>query len=85
VSIGAVAVRWVLDRPAVAAVIVGARHRRHLAATGRAFDLRLDDDDRARIAAVQGTARGPGGDVYALERLRGGRHAAIMRYNLQQA
>ena len=31
VGIGAVAIRWVLDQPGVAGVIVGARHARHLA------------------------------------------------------
>ena len=29
-TIGAVAIRWVLDQPGVAGVIVGARHARHL-------------------------------------------------------
>jgi uncharacterized repeat protein (TIGR04076 family) len=28
-------------------------------------------------------ADGPVGDVYQLERIRGGRHTAIMRYDLQ--
>jgi hypothetical protein len=33
---------------------------------------------------VQAQALGPTGEVYGLERVRGGRHAAIMRYNLQR-
>jgi aryl-alcohol dehydrogenase-like predicted oxidoreductase len=84
-TIGTVAVRWVLDQPAVAAAIVGARHSRYLADTVAAFDLTLRPDDRRRIEAVQAQAAGPSGEVYGLERVRGGRHAAIMRYNLQQA
>lgn len=82
VGIGAVALRWVLDRPAVGGVIVGARHARHLAATLQACALALDDEDRAEIADVQ--VSGPSGDVYALERVKGGRHAGVMRYDLNR-
>jgi aryl-alcohol dehydrogenase-like predicted oxidoreductase len=82
--IGAIAIRWVLDQPGVAGVIVGARHGRHLDDTLAALSIVLDDTDRARIAQVQAQARGPAGEVYGLERRRGGRHAAIMRYNLQR-
>jgi aryl-alcohol dehydrogenase-like predicted oxidoreductase len=84
-TIGAVAIAWVLAQPAVAAVIVGARHARHLGETTAATRLVLDADDRARIAAVHAAAPGPAGEVYGLEREAGGRHAAIMRYNLNKA
>jgi aryl-alcohol dehydrogenase-like predicted oxidoreductase len=83
-SIGAVAIRWVLDQPGVSGVIVGARHARHLEQIRRACMLSLDDEDRRTIARVQSTSRGPAGDVYGLERLKGGRHASIMRYTLQR-
>ncbi|MCC6245626.1 MAG: aldo/keto reductase, partial [Gemmatimonadaceae bacterium] len=36
----------------------------------------------ARIAAHIDRAPGPRGEVYALERHKGGPHASIMRYNL---
>jgi aryl-alcohol dehydrogenase-like predicted oxidoreductase len=54
VSIANVAVRGILDRPAVAGVIVGVRLglSDHLDDNLRVFDLELDDDDRARIDAV---------------------------------
>jgi aryl-alcohol dehydrogenase-like predicted oxidoreductase len=84
VTIGTVAIRWVLDQPGVAGVIVGARHRSHLAPSCAALELSLDAADLARLAAIQASARGPSGDVYALERVRGGRHASIMRYDLQR-
>jgi aryl-alcohol dehydrogenase-like predicted oxidoreductase len=84
VGIGAVALRWVLDQAAVAGVIVGARHARHLADVARAATLMLDDDDRAAIADVQRESCGPNGDVYALERLKGHRHASVMRYSLNR-
>jgi aryl-alcohol dehydrogenase-like predicted oxidoreductase len=84
VGIGAVALRWVLDQPGVRGVIVGARHGGHLAAILAAATLTLDEDDSARIARVQMLAAGPGGDVYGLERVKGGRHASIMRYTLNR-
>ena len=54
VSIANVAVRSILDRPAVAGVIVGCRLgvAEHIADNRRVFDLQLDDEDRGRIAAV---------------------------------
>jgi aryl-alcohol dehydrogenase-like predicted oxidoreductase len=81
-SIAAVAARWVLDRPGVAAVIVGARDRRHLADTLAIGDVRLSEADNARLQAVLARSPGPAGDVYELERDREGPHGAIMKYNL---
>jgi aryl-alcohol dehydrogenase-like predicted oxidoreductase len=82
VGIGAVAIRWVLDQPGVSGVIVGARHARHLDAITQACALSLDDEDRAAVARVQSASSGPNGDVYDLERVKGGPHASIMRYTL---
>ena len=82
VSIGAVALGWVLDQPGVSGAIVGARHARHLEQTIQAFALALEDGDRAAIARVQSASTGPQGDVYDLERVKGGSHASIMRYSL---
>lgn len=83
-SIGAVALRWVLDQPQVAAAIVGARDAKHLAATLAALEVTLTDSERAELASALGDGAGPSGDVYALEREKGGRHAAIMRYGLNR-
>jgi aryl-alcohol dehydrogenase-like predicted oxidoreductase len=82
VGIGAVAIRWVLDQPGVSGVIVGARHSRHLDQARQACVLALDDDDRAAVVRVQSASSGPSGDVYDLERVKGGPHASIMRYTL---
>ena len=82
VDIATVASRYVLDRPQVAAVIVGARNRAHLAANTRIGALRLTDQDRVEIGAVLARRMGPAGDVFALERDRAGRHGSIMKYNL---
>jgi aryl-alcohol dehydrogenase-like predicted oxidoreductase len=81
-DIATVASRAVLDLPAVAAVIVGARNRAHLGANLRIGALALTEADRAAIAGVLAQATGPAGDVYALERDRAGRHGSIIKYNL---
>ena len=82
VTIAAVAARWVLDRPAVAAVIIGARGGEHLADTLAIGSLALAPEDRAEIESVLALRRPLAGDVYALERDRTGRHGAVMKYNL---
>jgi len=82
VSLAAVATRWVLDQPQVAAAIVGARYARHLPKTLQVFDLVLDAKDHARIDEVLAQAKGPTGPVFGLEGDRTGRHGRIMKYNL---
>lgn len=69
VSISNVATRWVLQQPAVAAIIVGARlgEREHRADNLRLFSFALDADDLNRIdETLAGTASIPGdcGDEY---------------------
>jgi aryl-alcohol dehydrogenase-like predicted oxidoreductase len=80
-DIATIASRWVLDKPRAAAVIVGARNRRHVADNARITSLDLSDLDKAEIEAVIGHRRGPLGDVYELERDLTGRHGSIMQYN----
>jgi aryl-alcohol dehydrogenase-like predicted oxidoreductase/enamine deaminase RidA (YjgF/YER057c/UK114 family) len=69
VSVANVATRWVLEQPAVGAVIVGARlgESEHRADNVALFSFALDDDDKARIDdALAVTRRIPGdcGDEY---------------------
>jgi aryl-alcohol dehydrogenase-like predicted oxidoreductase len=82
VSIANVAVRWVLDRPGVAATIVGAPDARHVEDNRAVFGFGFDEHDLERLRDSEGV--GPEGDVYAAERRPGGPHAAIMRYNLNR-
>ena len=84
-GLGAVAVAWVLQRPQVAAAIVGARHAAHLEAARTASRLVLDAAEVAAIDGAIAAGTSLAGDVYALERIAGGRHAAIMRYELNRA
>jgi aryl-alcohol dehydrogenase-like predicted oxidoreductase/enamine deaminase RidA (YjgF/YER057c/UK114 family) len=64
VSIANVAVRWVLEQPAVAAVIVGARlgESEHRLDNLKAFSFALDDEDRALIDAALARSTRIGGD-----------------------
>ena len=63
-TIANVAVRYVLDRPAVGGVIVGARLgvAEHIADNLRVFDIQLDADDLEAIEGVLGESR----DLYRL-------------------
>ncbi|MGH7899302.1 MAG: aldo/keto reductase [Candidatus Binatia bacterium] len=58
-SIAGVAVRAILDRPAVGGVILGVRlgESEHIADDSRIFDLALDPEDLARIDSVTSRSR----------------------------
>lgn len=82
-SEAAMAVRWALERPGVAAAVVGAGVRTRLDEIGRVWDVSWDIGDLERIELVRAAGTGgPAGEVYALERVPGGRHAGILRTEL---
>lgn len=83
-DIATVATRAMLDRPGVAAAIVGATSTAHLAAHQRIGELVLEAGDFSAIAAVTSARLGPPGDVYTLERDRNGPHGRIMKYGLNK-
>jgi aryl-alcohol dehydrogenase-like predicted oxidoreductase len=58
-NVANVAARYILDRPAVAGVIIGARLgiAEHRQDNARVFGLRLDDEDREKIEAVTAKSR----------------------------
>ncbi|SCK23339.1 Predicted oxidoreductase [Variovorax sp. HW608] len=85
VSIPTVAMRWVLQQPMVAAVIVGVRRGDHLADHLKVLDLQLDADDLSALDAVLSQRKPPTGDVYAVERDVEGRHGSVMKYDLNDA
>jgi aryl-alcohol dehydrogenase-like predicted oxidoreductase len=82
VGIAAVASRWVLEQPRVAAVIIGARNTRHLDRYADLFRFRLDARDHRDIDAIRSSMTAPSGDVFDIERDRTGRHGRIMKFNL---
>lgn len=63
VSIAHVGTRYILDRPAVAGVIIGARLgiTEHIGANARVFACNLDDEDLAAIDRISAKSR----DLYA--------------------
>ena len=69
-DIASVATAAMLERPGVAAAIVGATNVAHLQAHAKIGALALDAQDRAAIASVTERRSGPTGDVYELERDR---------------
>jgi aryl-alcohol dehydrogenase-like predicted oxidoreductase len=85
VDIATIATRAILDRPQVAAAIVGATNTAHLAAHERIGSVTLTAQDIAELEAVTALARGPSGDVYTAERDRTGPHGSIMKYELNKA
>jgi aryl-alcohol dehydrogenase-like predicted oxidoreductase/enamine deaminase RidA (YjgF/YER057c/UK114 family) len=64
VSVANVAARWVLEQPAVGAVIIGARlgEREHRGDNLALFAFALDDEDRTRLADAQALLRDIPGD-----------------------
>ncbi len=81
-DIASVATRVILDRPQVAAAIVGAVNTSHLAAHAQIGALGLHADELSLIAGVTRRRQGPAGDIYDLERDRTGAHGRIMKYEL---
>ena len=67
-SITNVAARWVLDKPVVPAIIIGARNAAHVADHAALMQLQLDDEDRALIQGVLDEGKPPRQDVYSWER-----------------
>jgi aryl-alcohol dehydrogenase-like predicted oxidoreductase len=84
VSLATVATRYILQKKGVGAAIVGARHARHLPETLRLFSFALSEEDMRTIERVTDQSQGPEGPIYGLERVTGGKHAAIMKYNLNR-
>lgn len=83
-GIAEIASRYVLQKPMVAAVIIGARNRNHLANLHKIAQFQLDAEDMAAIRSMVDKSQGPKGPVYDLERDKEGKHGRIMRYNLNE-
>jgi aryl-alcohol dehydrogenase-like predicted oxidoreductase len=81
-TIATVASRWVLDQPAVGAVIIGSRNAKHVDRYRELFTLRLDEADAESIRTCRSQMHAPDLDVFDLERDKSGRHGRIMKYNL---
>jgi len=82
IGIPEVAARYILQKPGVGAIILGAPNRNHLEAMASIWPFQLHSEEMEAIHQLASAAAGPAGDVYALERDKDGPHGSIMRYNL---
>jgi aryl-alcohol dehydrogenase-like predicted oxidoreductase len=82
VSITNVVSQYMLSRPAVGAVIIGAANANHLKENLDTFSFNLDQVDLKQIESAAAQFRIPDGDVWDIERIKEGPHGRIMRYNL---
>ncbi len=80
----AAALRYVLDRPGVAATITGIDTLGHADQLLRAMDLTWTAGAWGALEELLLQVRMPPGPVYGLERMVGGPHGALMRYNLNR-
>lgn len=67
-SIANIAQRYVLETPAVAAVLIGVRNQDHIAENVRTHAFTLTQAEREAIDAVVAKRKGPQGDVWDIER-----------------
>ena len=82
-SIDAIAARWVLDQPTVAAIILGIGSRSRAEKNLALGKIQLHDADRHSIAECLKSQSIPQGDPYDLERDANSIHAKIIRTDLQ--
>ena len=85
VGIAEIASKYVLQKPMVGAVIVGARNTKHIPSMKKLNGFSLDDADLKSIAKIINSSKGPNGPFYELERDKTGKHGSIMKYNLNES
>jgi hypothetical protein len=73
-----------MQKPRVAAAIVGSRNARYLVNTSKLFTFELDSDDLSAIRRQVSQTDGLLGEVYGIERIKEGKHAGIMKYDLNK-
>jgi len=84
VGLAEAAIRYILQKPAVAGVIVGARSDDHLDRLRTLDSFELGIEDLVLIDGVLAKAQGPVGPIFGLERDRTSAHGQIMRYDLNR-
>lgn len=84
VGIAEVACKYILQKPMVGGIIVGARNRNHLESLQKLNGFTLNASDLNKIEAIIAKSNGPKGPFYELERDKTGKHGSIMKYNLNE-
>jgi len=79
-DIGTIASAYIVNRPGVAAVIVGARNLSHLESNLKIPTIKFSEQELGAIAEVLSRSKGPKGPVYYLERYND-EHRNIMHTN----
>ena len=85
VGVAEVASKYVLQKPMVASVIIGARNNKHLNNLKKLDYFNLNNDDLEAISKIIDISKGPYGPFYELERDKTGKHGSIMKYNLNES
>jgi aryl-alcohol dehydrogenase-like predicted oxidoreductase len=80
-GIATIAARWVLDKPQVAAALIGAKNASHLQETLEIFRVKLDAADRKVLDDLAASSPGAPGDCYEVERDPKSIHMRIMQMN----
>jgi len=83
-TIPEVALCWVLQRPPVAAALVGFSGDRSMSDCARTLGVRLSPHDLELLKNWTGEGPTPQGDVFEFEREPGSAHATIMKYDLNR-
>lgn len=84
VGIAEIASKYILQKPMVGGVIVGARNSKHLQSLRKLDSFSLDEDDLNKISKITSLSKGPNGAFNELERDKTGKHGSIMKYNLNE-
>jgi len=84
VTLDLVAAKWVLDQPAVKAIILGTGSKSRALQNKKLADLELDAEDLQTIQRQLARQKIPAGDMYDLERDETSVHAGIIKTELQQ-
>ena len=82
VGIAEIAMKYILQKKYVASIIIGSRDSKHLSNLDRLDNFELDNSDLELLRQINKSGLGPSGRFYALEREKEGKHASIMKYNL---
>ncbi|QIQ22090.1 aldo/keto reductase [Zophobihabitans entericus] len=83
-SLSNVATMYVLNKPAVAAAIIGTRSERHILSNQQIFKAELLPEDYKAIDKLINQYPIIDGEPFELERLEGGKHRNIMKMNLNE-
>ncbi|MFT4567550.1 MAG: aryl-alcohol dehydrogenase-like predicted oxidoreductase [Saprospiraceae bacterium] len=85
VGIAEVACKYVLQKPMVGSVIVGARNRNHIESLQKLEGFSLTTSELTQINNIVAQSQGPKGAFYELERDKIGKHGSIMKYNFSDS